>query len=147
MYGHVRAVLADKGRQVYTVSAKTTVREAVRVMNQNGVGALLVVDGERPVGMFSERDVLRRIVDAGRDPNTTRVAEVMTGNPVVVEPSTTVEQAMGIMTQRRCRHLPVVEAGRVTGMVSIGDLTRWVSLNQETHIQHLVDYITGAYPV
>jgi CBS domain-containing protein len=143
MYGHVSAVLADKGRQVYTVGPSATVRQAVRQMNDAGVGALLVTEGTRPVGMFTERDVLRRIVDAGRHPNTTHVEDVMTTDVVIVEPSTTVEEAMAVMTSRRFRHLPVVDGGEVTGMISIGDLMRWVSLNQEVHIQKLTDYITG----
>lgn len=146
MYGFVSEVLAEKGRQVYTVAPGTSVRQAVREMNEHGVGALLVVDGERPAGIFTERDVLRRVVDAGLDPGSTPVARVMTSDLLVLEPSATVEEAMAIMTQRRCRHLPVVEDGRVVGMVSIGDLTRRVSLEQDVHIRKLVDYITGAAP-
>lgn len=146
MHGHVSAVIAEKGRQVYTVAPRETVREAVRHMNDSGVGALLVTEGSHPVGIFTERDVLRRVVDVGLDPNSTRVAAVMTADLVVVELSTRVEQAMAVMTQRRCRHLPVVENGEVVGMISIGDLIRWVSMNQEVEIQHLVDYITGRHP-
>ena len=146
MYGHVSAVLAEKGRQVFTVAPSASVRHAVRQMNDAGVGGLLVVDGARPVGMFTERDVLRRVVDAGRNPNTARVADAMTTDVVIVEPSTTVEEAMAVMTQRRFRHLPVVEGGEIVGLVSIGDLMRWVSLNQEVHIQKLTDYITGRHP-
>ena len=146
MYGHLSAVLAEKGRQVYTVAPSVTVRQAVRQMNDAGVGALLVAEGTRPVGMFTERDVLRRVVDAGRDPNTTRVADAMTTELVMVEPSTTVEEAMAIMTASRFRHLPVMEADRIAGLVSIGDLLRWVSISQERHIQKLTDYITGRHP-
>jgi CBS domain-containing protein len=146
MYGFISAVLADKGRHVYTTSRRATVRQAVREMNEKGVGALLVVDDDVPLGIFTERDVLRRIVDAGLDPRTTIIDTVMTHDLIVVEPTTSVEQAMAIMTRKRFRHLPVVEGGQVVAMVSIGDLTRWVSLNQEVEIQHLVDYITGRYP-
>ncbi|MCE7927507.1 MAG: CBS domain-containing protein [Dehalococcoidia bacterium] len=143
MHGHVSAVLADKGRQVYTVARGESVREAVRHMNDNGVGALLVLDGADPVGIFTERDVLRRVVGVGRDPDNTRVADVMTTDLVVIEPSTPVDQAMAIMTHQRCRHLPVVEEHEVVGLVSIGDLIRWISFNQEVEIQYLVDYIQG----
>ncbi|MBE7518094.1 MAG: CBS domain-containing protein [Thermoflexaceae bacterium] len=143
MHGHVSAVLAEKGRQVYTVARGESVRDAVHHMNDSGVGALLVTEGAAPVGIFTERDVLRRVVDVGRDPNSTRVDEVMTADLIVVEPSTTIDQAMAVMTQRRCRHLPVVDEGRVVGMVSIGDLIRWVSLEQEVEIQYLVEYIQG----
>jgi len=146
MHGFISAVLADKGRHVYTASPRATVRQAVREMNEKGVGALLVVEHDVPLGIFTERDVLRRIVDAGLDPRTTILETVMTRDLIVVEPTTSVEQAMAIMTRKRCRHLPVVEAGHVVAMVSIGDLTRWVSLNQEVEIQHLVNYITGRYP-
>lgn len=146
MYGYVGAILADKGRQVFTVSPHVSVRQAVREMNEQGVGALLVLERDHPVGIFTERDVLRRVVDVGLDPGSTPVERVMTRELVIVEPTTPVEQAMAVMTKKRCRHLPVVEGGRVVGMVSIGDLTRWVSLNQQVEIQHLVDYITGRHP-
>ena len=147
MHGFVSNVLGDKGRQVYAIAPSVTVRQAVGEMNEKGVGALLVVDrDERPIGIFSERDVLRRVVGEGRDPLNTRVADVMTHDLIVVSPSTTVSEAMAVMTQSRCRHLPVMEGGRVTGIVSIGDLTRWASLTQEVEIQHLVDYITGRHP-
>ncbi|HEX6030048.1 MAG TPA: CBS domain-containing protein [Tepidiformaceae bacterium] len=146
MHGYVSALLADKGRQVYTVAPTATVREAVREMNEKGVGALLVLVEDCPVGIFTERDVLRRVVDEGRNPKTTTVADVMTADVLVVEPSTPVEQVMATMTQRRIRHLPVVDEGRVVGLVSIGDVTRWMSQNQEAHIQRMTDYITGRAP-
>ncbi|MBI5949204.1 MAG: CBS domain-containing protein [Chloroflexi bacterium] len=147
MHGFVSNVLGDKGSQVYAIAPSVTVRQAVAEMNEKGVGALLVVDrDEQPLGIFSERDVLRRVVGEGRDPLHTRVADVMTHDLIVVSPSTTVSEAMAVMTQSRCRHLPVMDSGRLAGMVSIGDLTRWVSLTQEVEIQHLVDYITGRHP-
>jgi CBS domain-containing protein len=146
MYGHVNAVLADKGRHVYAIAPTASVREAVRLMNENGVGSLLVLIDDHPVGIFTERDVLRRVVDAGCNPDTTRVGEAMTTDLVAVDLSTTVEEAMAVMTKHRCRHLPVMDEGKVAGMVSIGDLTRWVSINQEVQIRKLVDYITGRYP-
>jgi CBS domain-containing protein len=136
-------VLGEKGRQVYTVAPEATVRQAVREMNDKGVGALLVVEEGHPVGIFTERDVLRRVVDEGRNPAVTQVSDVMTRDVLVVEPTTPVEQVMATMTERRIRHLPVVEGGKLAGMVSIGDLARWVSMNQEAHIQQMTDYITG----
>lgn len=96
MYGHVRDLLAEKGRQVYTVRKGATVCEAVREMNRKGVGALLVMADERPVGIFTERDVLRRVVDVDRDPELTKVVEVMTPDPVTITASTRVEEAMEI---------------------------------------------------
>jgi CBS domain-containing protein len=144
MYGLLSAVLADKGRNVYTISPLATVQVAVRMMNDYGVGALLVMDRRKPVGIFTERDVLRRVVDSGNDGAATLVEQVMTADPVVAGPGTTVEEAMAVMTERRFRHLPIVEDGEVIGMVSSGDLMRRVTLGQESYIQHLTAYITGA---
>jgi CBS domain-containing protein len=146
MYEPLSAVLADKGPAVYAIEPGATVVEAVRQMNEKGIGALLVLESDRPVGIFTERDVLRRVVDAGLDPRATRVRDVMTVDLLVVGPSTRVEEAMAIMTNRRLRHLPVMDGGRLLGMVSIGDLTRWVTREQQHHIEHLVEYITGRRP-
>ena len=146
MYGHVSALLAEKGRQVYTIAPTATVREAVREMNEKGVGALLVLVDDGPVGILSERDVLRRVVDEGRDPQNATVSDVMTSDVLVVQPTTPIEQVMATMTERRVRHLPVMDEGKVVGLVSIGDVTRWVSKNQEAHIQRMTDYITGRAP-
>ncbi|MBI2765976.1 MAG: CBS domain-containing protein [Chloroflexi bacterium] len=143
MYGFVSDVLADKGDQVYTVSPMATVRDGVRAMNENGVGALLVVEHGRPVGIFTERDVLRRVVDEGRAATSTPIHEVMTTELLTIAPSTSVNEAMALMTNRRCRHLPVVVGDRVVGMVSIGDLLRRVSMAQESQIEQLVGYISG----
>ncbi|MGE5594926.1 MAG: CBS domain-containing protein [Hyphomicrobiales bacterium] len=147
MYGHVGAVLGDKGRHVYTIEPTATVREAVGVMNEHGVGALLVVERERPAGIFTERDVLRRVVGPGLHAAVARVGEVMTTDLVTVSPQMRVEEAMAIVTNRRLRHLPVMEDGKIVGMLSSGDLMRWVSLHQEEHIRRMADYITGAEPV
>jgi CBS domain-containing protein len=98
------------------------------------------------VGIFTERDVLVRVVDAGRDPAATRVEEVMTRELAVIRSATRVEEAMSVMTEKRCRHLPVVEEGRLAGMISIGDVTRWIVRNQRHTIDDLVSYIGGEYP-
>ena len=143
MYGFVSNVLAEKGRQVYTVRRGASVAEAVREMNEKGVGALLVLEDERPVGIFTERDVLRRIVDADKDPAFTRVGEVMTRRLVTITPETHVEEAMELMTQRRFRHLPVMDADDLVGMLSIGDLMRWITLHQEDEIRVMTAYIVG----
>jgi CBS domain-containing protein len=143
MYGSIQNLLAEKGRQVYTVRKSTPVIDAVRAMNQKGVGSLLVMDGDRAVGIFTERDVLRRIVDVDRDPAITRVVEVMTPDPQSVLPETRVSDAMDMMTSGRFRHLPVIQTGQVIGMVSIGDVMRWVTMYQQGHIEHMTDYIIG----
>lgn len=143
MFGLVSSVLAEKGRHVYTVEKTATVAEAVREMNEKGVGALLVLEGRRPAGIFTERDVLRRVVDADKDPALLRVAEVMTRHLVMIAPNFRVEEAMELMTARRFRHLPVVEEGEVVGMLSSGDLMRWVTMDQEEHIRQMSAYING----
>lgn len=143
MYGLVSTVLAEKGSQVYVVAAGTSVRAAVGEMNDHGVGALVVVDRGRPIGMFTERDVLKRVVGQGRDPDTTRVREVMSRHLVTVGPETRIDDAMATMTERRLRHLPVVAGGRLAGMVSIGDILRRASQRQEEEIRQLAGYITG----
>ena len=143
MFGYVNGLLAEKGRNVYTTTRGATVSEAVREMNDKGVGALLVMDTTRVAGIFTERDVLRRIVDADRDPALTKVGEVMTRNPTTIDIGWRVQQAMELMTERRFRHLPVMEDGQLVGMVSIGDIMRWVTLSQETEIRAMSDYITG----
>jgi len=143
MFGLVSSVLAEKGRQVYTVAKGISVAEAVREMNEKGIGALLVTEGRKPVGIFTERDVLRRVVDADRDPAFVHVSQVMTTNLLTISPDTRIEEAMTIMTERRLRHLPVIADAEVVGMVSSGDLMRWITINQEQYIQQMTDYITG----
>jgi CBS domain-containing protein len=140
------AVLAHKGTKVHCVVPDATVLVAVRKMNEERIGALLVCEGDDVLGIFTERDILCRIVDSTRDPATTAVAEVMTDELVAVAPDTLVEEAMAVITAKRCRHLPVIEDGNLVGLVSIGDLTSWVSRHQEVHIQDLVNFITGKYP-
>lgn len=143
MFGFVSSVLAEKGRQVYTIGKGVTVSQAVREMNEKGVGALVVTESGRPVGMFTERDVLRRVVDADKDPAMTRVSSVMSRGVVAISPVDRVEEVMALMTERRMRHLPVVEGGQLVGLISIGDLMRWITLHQEDQIRHMTEYITG----
>ncbi|HEY0944817.1 MAG TPA: CBS domain-containing protein [Opitutaceae bacterium] len=149
MIGHddsLSEVLAEKGSNVYRVEPETIVAEAVALMNLKKIGALLVMRDDHVLGMFTERDVLTRIVGAGRNPRTTRIGEVMTVDLLVVHPSTTVEEAMRIVTERRTRHLPVMEGDHLKGMVSIGDLTRWLVRVDESYIDNLLSYISGKYP-
>lgn len=131
---------------MYRVEPDTGVAEAVALMNLKKIGALLVMRDEHVLGMFTERDVLTRIIGAGRDPKATRIGEVMTVDLLVVHPSTTVEEAMRIVTERRTRHLPVMEGEQLKGMVSIGDLTRWLVRVDESYIDNLLSYISGKYP-
>jgi CBS domain-containing protein len=140
----IEKVLEGKGSGVETVSPQTTVRTAVQRMNERKIGALLVTEGDRPIGIFTERDVLVRVVAAGRDPQTTSVDEVMTRNLIVVQPDISVGEAMLVITRRRCRHLPVVDERGLRGLISIGDLTSWVVRDQQRTIEDLHDYMTRA---
>jgi len=142
----VRGILDAKGGDVFTTAQETLVSDAVREMNENGVGSLLVVSGDRPVGIFTERDVLKKLVGEGLDPHETPVSRVMSTNLIVVSPGTSIGEAMAVVTLKRCRHLPVMERGKLVGLVSSGDLTNWLTKAQEIHIKDLTDYILGNYP-
>jgi len=142
----LKAILDTKGHEVYHVSPSASIKEAIDAMNEHRIGALLVIDKEKVVGIFTERDVLTRVFGSAHDAAATPVSKVMTTQPIMVEPTVTVEEAMGIVTEKRCRHLPVEDEGRVIGMVSIGDLTRRVAHLQKEQIEHLTKYITGQYP-
>ncbi len=144
--GQLRSILASKGNKVVTVAPEASVRDAAGLMRTNGTGAVLVLDGERLVGILTERDLMRRVIAEGREPGTTRVAEVMTREIVVVRPELSVEDAMAVVTEKRCRHLPVFDGQQLVGVVSIGDLTRWAVGDREVQIQQLVNFITGRYP-
>lgn len=140
----IAKVLEAKSHHVEKVDLSATVASAVGLMNEREIGSVLVFDGARLVGIFTERDVLVRVVGERRDPTTVRVGAVMTPTPKVIEPTTTVGQALALMTARRHRHLPVVDGERVVGLVSQGDLTRWVIRDQERAINDLTDYIHHA---
>ena len=140
----VSRILADKDGAIESVAASTLVADAVARMNARNIGSVVVLDGDRPIGIFTERDVLTRVVGRGADPTTLRVGEVMTHTIITIRPDTTVREAMMIVTDTRCRHLPVLVDGAVTGMISIGDLTRWVVRAQQRTIDDLTDYICRA---
>jgi CBS domain-containing protein len=146
MQADLRSVLETKSGVVQTVTPSMTVSAAVELINSKKIGSVLVMDGERLVGIFTERDVLRRVVGERRNPDTTRVADVMTRELVVMRPTSTVADAMTVVSERRCRHLPVVDHGKVVGVVSAGDLNHWLIRNRNVDVERLVDYITGKYP-
>ncbi len=139
-------VLEEKGYEVHWTAPAVTALTAVDEMCKRHVGALLVLDAGEPVGIVSERDLLTRLLLERRDPAVTPVKEIMTKGIVCVDPACAIEEAMGIMTEHRCRHLPVVETGRVVGIVSIGDLARWASRDREYEIKMLHEYVEGHYP-
>ncbi len=140
----VRDILARKGSQVWTIGPELTVFQAAQAMNERKVGAIVVLDDGRLVGMFSERDLLRRVVGEQRDPATTRVEDVMTTEIVCCTPQTSLEEAGGAMKNRRIRHLPVVDdEGKLLGLISIGDLNAFHQADQEHTIFQLNEYLYG----
>lgn len=136
-------ILAEKGDVVLRIDAEATVLEAARRMVQFNVGSLLVTYGDCDVGIFTERDYLRRVAVQGLGERETPVRDVMTSPVVVITPETEVEEAMALMTDRRIRHIPVVESETLVGMISIGDLVRKQSEQQSFQIRYLTEYISA----
>ncbi len=124
---------------IHAVAPDTLVTECVRTMTAEKIGAVIVMDGEKLVGIFTERDALNKVLAAELDPRNTKVSEVMTRDPYCVPPTTTVGDAMHLVTQRRFRHLPIVENGKVLALVSSGDLTHWLVKDQTGGVRELVD--------
>jgi CBS domain-containing protein len=141
----IGSLLGAKGGEIYSIGPSATVFEAIALMADKGVGALLVLDEGRLAGIVSERDYTRKVILKGRSSKEERVDEIMTRDVVTCSPEHTIEEAMRLMTERRIRHLPVVEGGRVAGVVSIGDLVKWTISAQEETIAHLTNYISGSY--
>jgi CBS domain-containing protein len=140
----VADILAVKGQQVHSTTPGATVLSATLKMNQYKLGALIVMQGNDVAGIFTERDVLRRVVAEQRDPATATVAEVMTAGIITVKPETDLDEVSQIMQQKRIRHLPVCDGnGRLHGMISIGDVKAFNVRNQEAHINFLNEYIYG----
>jgi CBS domain-containing protein len=139
----VGSILRDKGHDVWSVSPDESVLQAIRLMADKGVGALVVIAGGTLVGIMSERDYARKVVLQGKSSKDTPVSDIMTSPVVSVSPNHTVDECMSIVTARRIRHLPVVQDENVIGVVSIGDLVRRVVLTQGETIQFLQEYIVG----
>lgn len=139
----VAEILAAKGGAVHRTGPETTAYDAVAAMVRHSVGSLLVTEGESIAGIFTERDYLRRVLLEDRDPRTTPVREVMTPRIVCVDPSHALEDCMAIMTRQRFRHLPVVDGGRLVGVLSIGDIVKHLSAEREVEIRYLTEYISG----
>jgi CBS domain-containing protein len=141
----IALLLSRKGSTIYSVPATATVAEAVRVMNQHKVGSIIVVENDRLAGIFTERDVLTRVVAADFLPSNTPLSKVMTKEPVTISPEHTVEEVMNLISDRRCRHIPVLAAdGKILGLISIGDVTRWLVESHRAEADHLRQYIHGS---
>lgn len=139
----VRHLLERKGNDIYAIAPETPVLEAITRMAERGVGALLVMRGEHLLGIVSERDYARKVILQGRSSAQTAVADIMTDSPITVGPATDVFDCMRLCTDRRIRHLPVVEGGRVARVISIGDLVKEVIEAQAEQIEQLQRYITS----
>jgi CBS domain-containing protein len=136
-------ILKTKGRAVWSVPTTATVLEALRVMAEHDIGAVLVLDGDRLVGILSERDYARKVVLAGRSSKDSQVKDIMTAHVVCVAPNRSIDDCMALMTEKRLRHLPVIENKRVVGIVSIGDLVKATIDEQQLTIVQLQSYISG----
>jgi CBS domain-containing protein len=142
----VRSILESKGAVVWGLTPDATVYDAIAMMADKHVGALMVLEDGKLVGIISERDYARKVILKGRSSKDTKVREIMTPGPFTVEPPHTALDCMRIMTSHRIRHLPVCENNRVVGMISIGDLVNSIINAQAETIKHLRSYVTGEYP-
>lgn len=140
----VGQLLTHKGSRLLSISPQATVRDALTLMAQEEVGALLVMEGEALEGIISERDYARKVILMGRTSKDTKVGEIMTTKLTTVTPEQNVTDCMQLMTDKRIRHLPVLEGSKVAGIISIGDVVHAVISNQASMIEHLEAYITQA---
>lgn len=139
----VNQLLDSKGHDVLSITPAASVLDAIKLMAEKGVGALIVMDGDALAGIVTERDYARKVILKGRSSQETPVSEIMTPDVISTSPEKTVNTCMNMMTDKRIRHLPVVEAGKVTGMVSIGDLVKAIIADQKEEIEQLEQYISG----
>jgi CBS domain-containing protein len=141
----IRDILDLKGHKVLTVTSQVSVLDAIRNMSEANIGAVIIQDGDQPTGIFTERDYLQKIALKGRASDETEVSEVMSSPLITVESSEATRVAMGTMTERRCRHLVVMEGKEMVGIVSIGDLVKHMLQEKEAEVEQLSSYISGNY--
>ncbi len=139
----IATLLEKKGGSTHTVPHTVTVSEAVREMNRLKIGAVLVMNGSSLAGIFTERDVLSRVVGGERDPLTTPLASVMTTDVLTITPETTVDEVMSLFRDKRCRHLPVMRGAQLLGLISIGDVSAWIANMHRSEVESLRQYISG----
>lgn len=142
----IRNILQAKGSEVWWLPPEATVYDAIALMAEKRIGSVLICREGRPVGIVTERDYARKVILMGRSSKETRVEEIMSSPLITVRPDHTVDECMRIMTEKRVRHLPVLEGERVVGMISIGDLVKAIISAQAQTIRQLSDYISGKYP-
>ena len=145
--GTVSSLLHHKGGHIWSVAPDATVYEAIQMLAQKNIGALLVMDGEKLVGLMSERDYTRKVALRGRSSKEMHVREIVSTHVISVTPDDAIEDCMRLMTGKRIRHLPVVEAGRVLGVISIGDLVNWIISTQNATLEQMEQYIAGGFPI
>ncbi len=141
----VKELLREKGHQIWTIAPEATVYDALELMAAKNIGSVVVVRHGNVAGVFTERDYARKVVLKGRSSKTTTVAELMTTDVLYVSPDDTIENCMALMTEKRLRHLPVMEKGKLTGVVSIGDIVKVIISEREFTIRELERYITGGH--
>ena len=141
--GTISGVLHSKGATVWTISPTATVFEAIRLLAQRNIGALPVVDGDKLIGIFSERDYTRKVALEGKTSRDTRVKEIVSCDVITISPESTVEEAMRLMTENHIRHLPVVEDNKLVGFISIGDMVNWTISAQNAAIDQMESYLMG----
>lgn len=142
----VDKILAQKGHEVVTIDPEATVFDSIAKMVDHNVGSILIVEGDQVLGIFTERDYLREIALKGRTSRETPVKTVMTEKVICVNPNYTIEECLAVMTNQKCRHLPVMRDGHLDGIVSIGDCVKRLSEDAIERVNHLEEYITGEYP-
>ena len=143
--GTIDAILAQKGTEIFSVAPDATVYEAIEMMANKNVGALLVLRDGQLLGLFSERDYTRKVMLRGKRSRETQVQEIMSTDLTVVTSREPVENCLRMMTDKRIRHLPVMDGDKLRGIISIGDLVKWVIASQSAAIAHLESYISGGY--
>lgn len=139
----VQHLLDSKGRDIISVTADTSVLDAIILMAERGIGSLLVMEGDELKGIITERDYARKVIVKGRSSKSTSVGEIMTSDIFTTTPQETVNRCMNIMSKRKIRHLPVMDGDKVAGMISIGDLVQAIISDQQEEIEHLAHYIHG----
>lgn len=140
--GKVKSILKNKGNAVFSVEPHVTVYKAIELMCEKNIGGLLIVENDKLAGIFTERDYARKLILKGKSSKDTTISELMTKNPFTVSPESSIEECMQMMSDKRVRHLPVLEDDKLVGMISIGDVVRFIIEEQKSIIEHLEHYIS-----